>query len=509
MKKTTRVGDVRLRIVLFLASLATVTRPALLAQALQVPSVVDLGDMKACSMFNVISGTQVGPEYRDGRFDIRNVSGGDIDIVRFTSVDTAGPNIIRFPSERWPDLNRPIWHLRAGKTFTQYFFYEAIDTGESISRKRIVYRAADGSLDSLEFLAKAHAVSAQLPFLATLHVGDIEYTPCKFRGQTGKPTASGLMLINPTNDLLTVDSVSMTGDTLDFVSDQYLRSPWYAGFSRALPYDMDANSYLNFSSIWFRPLQNGSRNATFKAFCTGTTGNIVVSTSLAGAGVPPNGLMYLAPDNGWEVLVGEAVMDSCKESSHNNVISFLVPPGDCGDSANLRFRFIGPRANALTVVGGDVTVSSDSTYAFAVRYCPTSVDTPYSDPANPSGDWSLDTLLTTVSFPGGVVETQQTEVATRLRRKDNAVDDVVPRMSALRTFPVPFAGTLHIRNDGGTERAMRVCDQIGRTVEGTFVRTSQSEWMWSPAGSLPSGVYVLMLANPDGRTRVLPVPHIR
>ncbi len=483
------------------------------SQPLQIPSRVDIGSLPTSSAYGYAQGTPIYADHWVGTFPITNISADTVDLLiqSFRTDPTIGVIVFKIREEVDYPIFMPLWHLAPGATYYECFKYSGADSGSSSTTAHLYYRMK-GVLDSVTVIATTLAVPATTPFLTSVHIGSLEASPCiASTNQEGSKAmlSCGPRFFNPTGRDITVDSVHIAGDTLDFVYDQWLRSPYVNPGTHRLPVTVASGDYIQFSSIVFRACATGARNATLFVYCTTPSGRIVVTGDLAGYGASPNRLFWLSGDGGTDIIAGVSIVDSCTVSSIYNFIHPVAPEGRCGDAISLAFAFRGPRASALSVVGGDRRMGTDSMCEYAVRFCPTAADTPYSENgANPLN--GRDTLFITGSMTGGPVQTTSVLVYTGVKRRAAGVqEEVAPEHADILTFPNPFADGVCISGSTVTVQSqIQIVDPLGRTVPGT-VSAVPGGRRWSPAPGVAQGHYVAVVRNGNGPIVTIPLTLVR
>jgi hypothetical protein len=204
-------------------------------------------------------------------------------------------------------------------------------------------------------------------------------------------------------------------------------------------------------------------------------------------------------DDGTSVLIGNVAVGECMNSGVEYFWTY-APKTACGTDAHMKFEFRGPHANGLSVLGGnEFVVQSDTIHTLWLTYCPTIVDTPFSDPSA-TGLTDIDTMYSIVSYPPTVFDTLRSYVYTRTNHP-NVISEVTPEFNELTAFPNPFRLAVHISINEGLAQSISIVDCLGRNVanpQPSKILESQREYSWKANPNLPAGIYIIRIKTARG-----------
>lgn len=459
-------------------------RAAAFGQPLSVPAVQDFGDVPVEEgIATLVHHMRV--------FGVTNTSNENVTLL---SVDVPHvnilPDVLRFEVHSDPS---PLTYTLAPNQIRYYAVaFNGTDTGSFSTTVTVRFMLESGSFDSVEFPMLAHAVNSPAPFVTEFQAGTIFLC----RASDESPGAGGwVALFNPSDAPLRVDSITMSGDTSDFIiSFQRTTDTLNVLRNVVCPFTIRPHGSQVQLGIAFVPNTLGAKMDTLRIYTTSSSDGPIVYQTVFGGDVQYSPQLSAIGDFD-NIVYTNIPPDSCSGAQQMEV-------HNCGDTVHVTFALIGQHRKEFSMsrMADTTVIAPGEDRVFNVQFCPSA--------ARP---WEYDSVMVIGTYPAGNRDTVYVQIYSSVLDRSSVEDS--PVSSALIVYPNPFASSTHIHLDQPLRDVQRVSvfDLIGREVVllATSPAEAREELEWNPNEShLPLGAYVLVVRT-ISRTRTWRLLYVR
>jgi hypothetical protein len=426
-----------------------------------------------------------------------------VDIVDSSNLHLFQTDINQCPSRLEP-FGRPIMMV-PGATFNALLSLTVLESGSPSAIARVFSVHKSDAERAVDVPLTARVIDSAVFFAIAPSRATVVSRPCDLI----YPSAINdfnpqVFYVNVTDEVVSLDSLVITGDTVNFKSyprDDSVVLVWLSGGYVKLPALLPPHAWPASISFMFKPVIQLAATTHIALFChTQSRPSIVLRSSVSADVLQNIEPFYSQYSYAALPLVDVGKCVTWGDSSDVLTLEYDGLSGYCADTATFILYFIGERARYYDLLRPSkiLKLLPGNSKNLVVKYCPL---TPQgtSDSAHPNA-WVLDTLMAKMLYPPSGKPTKAFRLWSRTSPAAAVKSESPDSPELFLMYPNPFSSELTVQcATASALKAADVIDALGRNVYQYAVPLGSpvSHFVWHPDENLPNGLYIVTMHYPD------------